>query len=203
MNLAASHDPRITNAKAWAEGWKLFPNSSVARNIILELAVVVEIVRTAYESDQKLGTYFDVLAQTGTRESQMLRLRVRDLQDNNMQDGQAAPRLTMPTSFKGRNRKPGPRSTGGHHVAPNGAHRLIAHHRDIRGKNMPGSQLKHADRAIQAIRDQGELPPETAEALTELVDAVRYIEDRLSALERKGRPHPTEAMALPNQKLTA
>jgi hypothetical protein len=65
---------------------------------------------------------------------------------------------------------------------------------------MPSSQLKRAERAIQAIRDQGELPPETAKALTELVDAVRYIEDRLSALKRKGRPHLTEAMALTNQK---
>ena len=50
---------------------------------------------------------------------------------------------------------------------------------------MPGSQLKRAERAIQAIRDQSELPPEAADALTELVDAVRYIEVRLSALEGK------------------
>jgi hypothetical protein len=62
---------------------------------------------------------------------------------------------------------------------------------DIRGKNMPGSQLKRAERAIQAIRDQGELPLETAEALTEIVDAVRNIEGRLSALEGKGHPHAT------------
>ncbi len=65
---------------------------------------------------------------------------------------------------------------------------------------MPGSQLKRAERAIQAIRDQSELPPEAAEALTELVDAVRYIEGRLSALEGKGRAQPAEAMALPNRK---
>jgi hypothetical protein len=62
---------------------------------------------------------------------------------------------------------------------------------------MPGSQLKRAERAIQAIRDQGELPPETADALTEIVDAIR----RLSVLAGKGRSQqPTDAMALPNQK---
>ena len=35
---------------------------------------------------------------------------------------------------------------------------------------MPSSQLKPAERAIQAIRDQAELPPEAADALQELVD---------------------------------
>jgi hypothetical protein len=47
------------------------------------------------------------------------------------------------------------------------------------------SQLKRARRAIQSIRDQAELPPETADALQELVDVVRY---------------PTESIALPNRK---
>jgi hypothetical protein len=66
--------------------------------------------------------------------------------------------------------------------------------------SMPSSQLKRAERAIQAIRDQAELPPETADALKELVNAGRAIEGRLSALESEGRLHPTETMALPNRK---
>ena len=33
---------------------------------------------------------------------------------------------------------------------------------------MPSSQLKRAERSIQTIRDQAELPPETADALQEL-----------------------------------
>jgi hypothetical protein len=49
---------------------------------------------------------------------------------------------------------------------------------------MPSSQLKRAERAIQAIRDQAELPPEAADALQELVDIVRAIEDRVSSLEK-------------------
>ena len=70
----------------------------------------------------------------------------------------------------------------------------------IKGMTMPSSHLKRAERAIQTIRDQAELPPETADALDALVDVIRTIEGRLSALERQGHPRPTEAMALPNRK---
>jgi hypothetical protein len=45
---------------------------------------------------------------------------------------------------------------------------------------MPSSQLKRAERAIQTIRDQAELPPEAADALQEIVDVIRNIEGRLS-----------------------
>lgn len=66
---------------------------------------------------------------------------------------------------------------------------------------MPSSNLKRAEWAIQTIRDRAESPPETADALQELVDVVRNIEGRLSAAENRGRPHPTEAaVALPNRK---
>jgi hypothetical protein len=65
---------------------------------------------------------------------------------------------------------------------------------------MPSSQLKRAERSIQTIRDQAELPPETADALQELVDVIRAIEGRLSALEGKGEARHTDAMTLPNRK---
>jgi hypothetical protein len=70
----------------------------------------------------------------------------------------------------------------------------------IRGMPMPSSQLKRAERSIQTIRDQGELPPETADALQELVDVIRAIEGRLSALEGKGTARQTDEMTLPNRK---
>jgi hypothetical protein len=38
---------------------------------------------------------------------------------------------------------------------------------------MPSGQLKRAELSMQTIRDQGELPPETADALQELVDVIR------------------------------
>ena len=63
---------------------------------------------------------------------------------------------------------------------------------------MPSSQLKRAERAIQSIRDQAELPAETADALQELVDVVRNIDGRLSALESKGKPiHGVNGAAKP------
>jgi hypothetical protein len=101
LNLAASHDPRITNAKAWSQGWALLPNSSTANNIILTDEVVDAIVHKAYSVDRQLGLQLDILAETGTRESQMIRLKVTDLQD-----ARPDPRLMMPSSNKGKNRKP-------------------------------------------------------------------------------------------------
>jgi uncharacterized membrane protein YccC len=65
---------------------------------------------------------------------------------------------------------------------------------------MPSSQLKRAERAIQTIRDQAELPPETADALQEIVDVVRTIEGRLSVLEAKGHPRSSTEMELPNRR---
>jgi hypothetical protein len=62
------------------------------------------------------------------------------------------------------------------------------------------SQLKRAGRAIRTIRDQAELPPETADALQEIVDVIRTIEGRLSALEGKGQLRPSAEMELPNRK---
>jgi hypothetical protein len=65
---------------------------------------------------------------------------------------------------------------------------------------MPATQLKRAERAIERIREQADLPPETAIALQEIVDVVRNVEGRLSAMEDKERNHPTAEMALPNRR---
>jgi len=65
---------------------------------------------------------------------------------------------------------------------------------------MPSSQLKRVERAIQTIRDQAELPSETADALQEIVDVIKTIESRLSTLEGKGRLRPSAEMELPNRR---
>ena len=44
------------------------------------------------------------------------------------------------------------------------------------------------------------MPPEAADVLQELVDVVRTIEGRVSQLEGKGLPHPTDQMELPNRQ---
>jgi integrase len=101
LNLAAADDPRITNDKAWRNGLKRLPGGENARNVILPDATVCALVNAAYEEDHQLGVFIETLAGTGARESQVLKLKVHDLQDNNP----TAPRLMMPCSRKGRNRR--------------------------------------------------------------------------------------------------
>jgi hypothetical protein len=71
-------------------------------------------------------------------------------------------------------------------------------HRPTTSTSMSSSQLKRAERAIQATRDQARLPPEAAEALQELVDAVRTIGSRLTTIEHQGRPSSTKQTDLPD-----
>ncbi|CUU13842.1 Phage integrase CDS [Bradyrhizobium sp.] len=102
LNLAAANDDRIKNASAWKEGLKK-PDDEDAepRNIILPDETIAALVHGAYEEDDPaFGVILDTLAETGNRESQLFRLKVHDLQDH-----LAAPRLMMPSSKKGKNRK--------------------------------------------------------------------------------------------------
>ena len=84
----------------WRNGLKRLPDGETARNVILPDEMVRALVRTAYEIDLKLGLWVEVLAETGSRESQVARAEVQDLQDD-----VTAPRLMMPSSKKGRNRR--------------------------------------------------------------------------------------------------
>ncbi|MCS3497474.1 site-specific recombinase XerD [Bradyrhizobium japonicum] len=101
LNLAAANDDRINNASAWKEGLKK-PDDEHAepRNVILPDETIAALVHGAYEEDHAFGLIMDALAETGNRESQLFRLKVHDLQDH-----LAAPRLMMPSSRKGKNRK--------------------------------------------------------------------------------------------------
>jgi integrase len=98
LTLAATDDPRITNATAWRTGLARLPNTEVARNVILPDDAVRAVVVAAYEIDPAFGLLVETAAVTGARASQLLRLEVRDLQDG------AAPRLLLPSSRKGRRR---------------------------------------------------------------------------------------------------
>ncbi|MGY4317223.1 tyrosine-type recombinase/integrase [Bradyrhizobium sp. JR3.5] len=101
LALAARNDKRIGNAAAWKNGLKKLPDSEVARNVILPDQTVISLVRGSYEIGHDYGILIDALAETGARESQIVRLRVADLQDRDP----AAPRLMMPSSRKGKSRK--------------------------------------------------------------------------------------------------
>jgi integrase len=100
LALAARNDKRINNEAAWKNGLKKLPDSEVARNVILPDQTVAALVSGAYGGASDFGLLIDVLAETGARESQAFRLTASDLQDH-----LTKPRLMMPTSRKGKNRK--------------------------------------------------------------------------------------------------
>ena len=96
LNLAARHDPRITNVNAWKLGLALLPNTHRPRNTILKDAQVLSLIDAANVIDPAFGLFCEVGAVTGARVSQMTALEVDDLQSNG--DG---PRVMMPSSRKG------------------------------------------------------------------------------------------------------
>jgi integrase len=96
LELVRQHDERIQNRQAWEVGLAGLPDAQEARNVILSDDKVREFVATAYAHDPKLGLLVDVLAITGARPSQAVRLRVEDLHDHPLR-----PKLMMPKSAKG------------------------------------------------------------------------------------------------------
>jgi len=96
LELARQHDERIQNRQAWEVGLAGLPDAQQARNVILPDDKVREFVAAAYAQDGKLGLLVDVLAVTGARPSQVVRLRVEDLHHHPLR-----PKLMMPKSGKG------------------------------------------------------------------------------------------------------
>jgi integrase len=126
--LAAAHDERITNGRAWKIGLAALPDAHRARNVVLNDAQVHSLIAQARMHDDEAATrrlvdvylgdedasrlddvlalkqscslalWVEVLAVTGTRTIQAARLRVADLQADRG-------RVMMPTSAKGRGRK--------------------------------------------------------------------------------------------------
>ena len=100
LNLAAAHDPRVSNQSAWRIGLAALPDAHTARNVILSDDKVRALIAAAYAEDRALGLLVETAAVTGARVSQLARLEIGDLQDD-----RPDPRLMMPSSRKGRGRK--------------------------------------------------------------------------------------------------
>jgi integrase len=97
LELAAKYDSdRIRNRQAWEVGLACLPGAQESRNVILSDDEVRAFVANAYMIDDGFGLIIDVLAVTGARPSQVVRLRVDDLQDHPVR-----PKLSMPKSAKG------------------------------------------------------------------------------------------------------
>jgi integrase len=90
LELAAKHRSHV-----WRAGLESLPDSQRARNVVLSDAKVLELVAACYAQDAALGLLADVLAISGSRASQCVRLHVDDLILG------AKPKLMMPRSGKG------------------------------------------------------------------------------------------------------
>ena len=100
LNLAADHDERIANRRAWETGLATIPDAEQSRNVILGESDVRWIIAEAHAQSPEFGLFVEVAAVTGARVSQLARIEVQDLQAD-----RADPRLLMPTSRKGRGTK--------------------------------------------------------------------------------------------------
>jgi integrase len=105
LTLAAQRDKRITNATAWKHGLKSIAggNAPSRCNYYQDGADINQLIRECrVVHGDDYGDLIEVLAATGTRESQALKLRPHDLQEND----KGEPRLMIWCSNKGRNREP-------------------------------------------------------------------------------------------------
>jgi integrase len=100
LNLAADHDERITDRRAWETGLAKIPDAEQSRNVVLDEATVRWLIAEAYTHSAAFGLLVELAAVTGARVSQLARLEVQDLQAVC-----GKPRLLMPTSRKGKGTK--------------------------------------------------------------------------------------------------
>jgi hypothetical protein len=106
LALAAKRDKRIVNTSAWKNGLKPLKakgsNTPPRDNYYLPDASILAAVRECYVEAADFGALINVLAETGVRESQALKLWPDDVRDHDSE----TPRLMMWCSAKGRDRDP-------------------------------------------------------------------------------------------------
>lgn len=109
LNLAADNDERITR-RPWKAALKAIGSEEAGvRNVILDDADRQAFRGAAYRDSYEAGLLFDVLDETGSRPSQVVRLKAEDVQADfiDRHTGKRQPRLMMPVSRKGRGKKTG------------------------------------------------------------------------------------------------
>jgi len=110
LALAARRDKRITNSLAWKNGLRPLKakggNAPPRNNFYLPDVDINRIISESYIENDDFGALIHVLAETGTRESQALKLFPHDLRDDTTEQ----PRLMMWCSSKGGDRDPEQRS---------------------------------------------------------------------------------------------
>lgn len=156
FSLAAEHDERITNRRAWEAGLASIPDAEQSRNVILSATEVRQIIIAARKQSPELGLMVEVAAVTGARISQITRLEVQDLQGDRKD-----PRLMMPTSHKGRGkravqRRPVPISVGlAIKIAKAAAGRPAAAPLLLKPSGRPWAKSDHSRPFARAVADAG------------------------------------------------
>jgi integrase len=161
LNLAADTDERISSREAWKVGLKAIPDTSKARNVVLNEHEVRAIIAAAYRDSEEFGLLVELTAVTGARPSQLARLQGDDVQDNfrDLKAGAEAakkrqPRLMMPSSRKGRVKKITHRPV----PIPESMARRLAGRKGtllLRPDGGTWNKSSHARRFAQAVKDAG------------------------------------------------
>jgi integrase len=101
--LAETLDRRIENGKSWRDAFTGIEDNYESRNVdVIPDADVHRYIAGAYTViGSEFGRFVETLAHSGSRPSQVARLRVRDL----LLSDPKAPRLYMPVSRKGRGQR--------------------------------------------------------------------------------------------------
>jgi integrase len=100
LNAAADHDPKRITERPWRVAFAKLIDDYEPIDRVQPDSVVLALVAEAYAHDEAFGTFIQTAAETAARASQIARLLVADLQVDRLQ-----PKLLMPSSRKGKNRK--------------------------------------------------------------------------------------------------
>jgi integrase len=99
LNAAADHDPKRITERPWRVALGGLVDTYTPVDKVQPDHVVQRLIAEAYGLDEAFGLFIHVAAETAARASQIARLLVADLQADD-----AAPKLLMPSSRKGRRR---------------------------------------------------------------------------------------------------
>ena len=100
FNLCAAHDDRIGNVKSWKTGLAMIPEAEdTESNLVLTDDQRRDLIASAYAISDDFGIYVETHAATGARTSQLALLDLGDLHLGR------EPKLMIPSSLKGRNRR--------------------------------------------------------------------------------------------------
>jgi integrase len=105
LNAAADHDSKRIPERPWKIAFAKLIDHYEPVDRVQPDSVVLALVAAAYAHDETFGLFTQIAAETGARASQIAKLLVADLQADVRMCENPQPKLLMPSSLKGKNRK--------------------------------------------------------------------------------------------------